>query len=491
MLNALIPLFEKNIIEDNSKLESALGENIEDIRDYITSKIKEIGFMEAMQSKHIQLIWERFSCGLNDDGSINHRAIGQLYYFRDLFDPRTKTEPVFSLRQFIALNYNVDVGSQSPEETFLACFISEDKSRIVIDVPPMLISNVVPDYLLLQAINQIKPKLGKEESFEDYFIKNGGYLNDMKPRVIREFILENLENDEFLFDFNHFLNKYSGNTSNSEYDSYKFNEISISNIRIEYFKIILEKELDYMLSLPLENKWGNDDFDTKEEIENQYLHIKSSLISDVVIKVYEDDKISSHYLKAFEKFFCDLSRIELKTKTDYSYLLSNKKSSDTFDLLIKNLEQGNIENIYMPQSYILNGLDFKTKVKLHEIESSLIFGDDFKYNEWVRNIKEKVENQNVEFSYKLNDRTMLSYSVINTMYAIFGKSIEGISYGLNDDEILKQEKQNNLIEKAINENKNIWFSFETIKRKTTQFEKMNKINDVGIKELLLLKEKFL
>ena len=487
----IISLFEENILKNKDKLISVLINDFSSIFDYMETKVKTDGLMTAVSSECFQLIWSRFTCYSNCHDHIAHRKIGDDYYSSELFEVdenNKKKDPIFTLKTFIALNYGVEATDQNVEEIFIENFISKDNSRIVTNVPPMVVFNVVPHELLTKALSKLEPKLTKNQDFEDYFSNLQGYLNYINPKRLRNLLLQNIENYDFCYNVENILLNYSDSSVNTnEAISFKLNNITVSNLLLEFFKVILEKGCLFFLNLPLEDKIIDTEYKTYDDNIEIYDDTDISFFYNIIKRVYMDGDVPKTHQELLENFICQLSKFELKIKAKFSVL------SDCvfYGLLIKKIEEGILENIYITKGYNFYILDLETIRKFNDYKSKIVFGSEFSELHWHEFIVNRAENKTLRNEYGLIESSHVAYNVYITLYAIFGKSIDDDNYLLTAMEIKEQQLKNKIIQNEINKNKDIWFNFKTCKKGDKEFEKMISVTDLGIKGLLSIQNSFL
>ncbi len=488
MLKEQIPFFEKNIIQDERMLENLLESDTSLASELVYAQIFNIGFKEAMDSPIIQAIWERYSRFIDENG-INHRLFSQSYYVRSISKVYSRKEisPIFDIEQLLYLNYGVHCLDENTNTIDIFCreFLNEDKSRIVSNVPPVLLENTIPERFIKQALSQWKPRIKKGENISEFFDRNLGYLNKLEPQIIKEFLLDYMtKSDDFLTEMVYFFSDYNGCISDSVYDSLSFNRIKVDKILNVYIKLLLESELEYLHSLPM-----NVDFegDTQNEIKE---HKNRFIFNIIVDNIKSFDVIPNHILQ-FENLICLIKKEEELLEQDYSLLHSDFH----YSILNKMVLNGFLPHIYLIDGYQLNGLNDENKKQLLKIKDKIVFSKKFDNSHWVLDIEQYLENINCNNEYKLDDRSKMSSHIRLNLYAIFGESIKGETYNLKEEEIAKMQKENAIIENAINDNKEAWFEFEEIVRKHKNkedfvFMKLKKIKPEAIKELINIKKTF-
>ena len=291
------------------------------------------------------------------------------------------------------------------------------------------------------------------------------------------------KSDDFLTEMVYFFSDYNGCISDSVYDSLSFNRIKVDKILNVYIKLLLETDLEELHSLPM-----NVDFEG--DTENEIKEHKNRFIFNVIVDNVKSFEVIPNHILQFENLICLIKKEEELLEQEYSLLHSDFH----YSLLIKMVLNGHLPHIYLIDGYQLSGLNDENKKQLLEFKDKIVFSKKFNDSHWTLDVEQYIENINCNNEYKFDNSKMSSH-VRLSLYAIFGESIKGETYNLKEEEIAKMQKENAIIENAINDNKEAWFEFEEIVRKHKNkedfaFMKLKKIKPEAIKELINMKKTF-
>lgn len=502
MLPQLIPFFEENILFDSKERGDLIKLNKSILRDYLSAKIEQVGFKEALDSKAVQCIWNDLTDSIDENGKIAHRLISSRYYFQGLSKENydETSDSIFSLEEFNYLAYGDTTNLLSPIEQFQKNALSSDKNFVNIPVSPMILESMdkcreLENRLLTKFVFNVP----KGMIISDYYEKNLGLINRLPNSEIARGLNEYIKNSKDpIYEIYCLLQSYLDSSLGSEAKSIDWNETKVDKIAETFVKFCLVRGVKEMLELP--SAEFSDDlehgFFGKEGIDMRYYYLTYVFEKPYFSKTYENIKGEMIFNKRgesesieslYKKFLIEANAMDYYLEKDYSHF--NEES--VMQILLEALENGEIDTVYVSNDCFLSTWSKKIRKKIKNNENKIVLAKSIDQFKW----KEKLENMLKEdsASFKFTKLEVISSPMVFiTLKAIFGSLFDWHSEDENEASI-KEAKQIKLMT-LISENKYAWFEVleceVRIDRKLKKVETLDKITPVGLEALINLSKDF-
>lgn len=442
-------LFEKNILDNESKLESILMFEPSLLKTFVNKKLAVEG-RSAIKSTAFQKIFELYKLGV-ENGIMNP------YYFRSdyrakMYDYDQNDFVFFDFFMFYELLTGEEwVNGQNKvvEEKLIKLFLSEDKSFFTLPVAPIVFKSLLPHMFMKPILNAFEFKVPEGMGLTEYYKENSTLLTLLDREQIKKGLAEYFDRINAysgLYELYMFASNILNSCSDSE--SNKRNAVNPSVIRIAILEFIFSRNINDFINLTYDYELEED-----ETAESENLSILSGIVSESLSKNWQEELGNDLFplTPKIVDWSLEINKLEKE--------LDKKSYSTMFDLLPSSLQSLILkEAIKREHPVAFRNPRFISNNQSNELFKDLVAAKHLlQYNnESVEHMFKDVEENFFWSDCEINPSNMEQLTdmcVSIDLYAIFG------------DIIKKENEKSKLIYEFLNENINDLFEIRIIERK--------------------------